>query len=104
MPIVQDVSGSIVNRRRGRHGNRCGSQATRIDSIEQELPTNLKSSDNHFFQFLVESVRAVACAIGYSSRAGVWLIFGPMIGTRMSHEPPKMCLTPYKRGQRIGNP
>ncbi len=34
------------------------------------------------------------CQIGNSSRAGVWLIFGPMIGTRMSHEPPKMCLTP----------
>ncbi len=29
-----------------------------------------------------------------SSRAGVWLIFGPIVGTRMSHEPPKMCLTP----------
>ncbi len=31
---------------------------------------------------------------GNSSRAGVWLNFGPMIGTRMSHGPPKMCLTP----------
>ncbi len=31
---------------------------------------------------------------GNSSRAGVWLIFGPMIGTRMSHGPPKMRLTP----------
>ncbi len=44
------------------------------------------------FEAIVRAVRLTTT--GNSSRAGVWLIFGPIMGARMSREPPKMCLTP----------